>query len=294
MDEKTPILALCRRLADMAEALDRRRRPVEAACGETLWRGLGPGAGAWYEEAEALYRALDPLIRRATPALCAALLADPEVLAMEGRLHRLRAALEADKERALARALLAAPDRAERLARLFAAEAYWALSPELRQAVGHRRRLLVAGSGPLPLTALGLASLGAEVTCLDRDEEALVLGQALLARTPLAGRLRSRLGEAEALEDLADYEAVVAAVLLGVPTAPGQGSRRTVLARQLAERLAPGAPVILRDPHGLGRLLYPALELDGLRGFAAERLLPAAGTDPTYRVSLLVLRRPPC
>lgn len=308
-DGLEPVLALCAQLHSYAARLDVLRAPDrEDGNGPSahqrpesfgLWRGLAETAWQassapprWYHPLDPIYAELDEIIAVAPQPLALAVLKHPRIAAIMPSLHGLRAAFEQDKEAALARALLAATDARDRLKALLAQEAYWAFSPEIRRALAGSRRVLVAGSGPLPLTGLGIAAgLGAQVTCLDRDPEAVELGERLIAVSDQAPRMRSLKGDVKELGDLGDYDAVVGAVLLGVDTKPQGSSRRTEIARHMILRMRPEARLVLRDPHGLGRLLYPALSESALRGFDLRRWVPTPGTDPSYRVSVLRLRR---
>ena len=313
------VLALCARLHSYAARLDvLRAQDREDGSGRSagrrsagqgpesfgLWRGLAETGRAetgrqassapprWYHPLDPIYAELDGIIAVASQPLTLDVLRHPRIAAVMPSLHGLRAAFEQDKEAALARALLAATDARDRLKALLAQEAYWAFSPEIRRALAGSRRVLVAGSGPLPLTGLGIAAgLGAQVTCLDRDPEAVELGERLIAVSDQAPRMRSLQGDVKELGDLGDYDAVVGAVLLGVDTKPQGSSRRTEIARHMILRMRPEARLVLRDPHGLGRLLYPALSESALRGFDLRRWVPTPGADPSYRVSVLRLRR---
>ncbi len=303
------VLALCEQLHAYAARLDiLRARDREAGDNGTpdqelglegLWRDMAeaapaaPGGGShWYRPLEPLYAELDRIVAAASRPLTQDVLDHPRVARITPSLHALRAAFEQDKEAVLARALLAAGDSRGRLKELLRQEAYWAFGPEIRRALAGSRRILVAGSGPLPLTGLGIAAgLGAQVTCLERDPEALELGERVIAISDQVPRMRSLQSDIKAMEDLGDYDAVVGAVLLGVDTEARGTSRRTEIARHMILRMRPGAPLVLRDPHDLGRLFYPALSESALRGFDLRRWVPTPGADPSYRVSVVCLRR---
>lgn len=270
------ILELCTALNAFAEGLDRRRgRP------QSLYLSIEP-----------LYRELESAIQRATPDLIARLSSDPFVLRAEPGLHRLRSAYEYDKEVMRARSVLDGRGGSEELRRLLAEEFYWALGPELRAALSGRRRVLVAGSGPLPLTALAIASeLGAQVTVVDCDAEAFELGRRVIERAGYGDRISGIEADLAQVERFAQYDAIVGAVLLGVDGRNGALNLKSEIAERVLARLHPDASLIFRDPHGLGRLLYPPLNLAASDDIEVARHVPGGDPDSPYRSALVVARR---
>ena len=175
------ILALATVLADSAKNLDELRaaHPIDPATdtgagdGDApLWGGtVGAqeskvnGASFWFNDIEPLYAELDQLIRYAPVALRKGIFSDAQVGALVADNHRIRAAYERDKELIQARNLVRADDGRTRLKKTIEHETYWALGEELRTALADSRRILVAGSGPLPITALCIgATLDVHVT----------------------------------------------------------------------------------------------------------------------------------
>lgn len=279
------------------------RRIVEicgqlAAEADRLLKGPGAaatpqdGASSLFAAIDPLYRELEALMQGAGPALVREILAAPGLQAAEPGLHRLRATYEFDKERLRALEILDSEDPAARLAAFYAQEAHWALGPELRGALADCGQVIVAGSGALPLTALAIATeLGTGVTVLDRDPEAFALGMRLIE---IAGHGKTIAGiEADILEieRLERYDAIVGAVLLGVPlqdTPPGAKAR---LLGQVVARMRPGAKLILREPHALGRLLYPPAGLATGQDLAITCHEPVVGPGIPYRSGLIVAER---
>ncbi|WP_308259351.1 nicotianamine synthase family protein [Pseudonocardia sp. H11422] len=130
-------------------------------------------------------------------------------------------------------------------------------------------RVVVLGSGPLPLTGVMLAAEhGARVVHVDRDEESLRLGSALVHALGLDDRVSSVHADLEdpACRDAAgaacrEAGAVVLAALVGVD-APAKAS----LSRWLGTVLSPGTPVLARSAAGLRTLLYPLVGPGDLPG----------------------------
>ena len=135
-------LELCNALNAFAESLDRPR----------------DRAPSLYLAVDPFYRELEGYIQAATPDLVGRVFSDLRVRTAESGLHRLRAAYEYDKEVVRARFILDGERGQARLARLLEDESHWALGPELHAALSGRRHVLIAGSGPLPLTTRSLTS----------------------------------------------------------------------------------------------------------------------------------------
>jgi hypothetical protein len=270
------ILELCAALGDVAENLESAR-------------GRAPPL---YPAIEPLYRELEGCIQAAGPELIGRAAADPRLRAAAPDLHRLRAAYEYDKEAARARAILDGPGGPARLARFLDDEAYWALGPELRAALSGRRHVLVAGSGSLPLTALGIVSeLGARVTAVECDAEAFALGRRVIEHAGYGDRISGIEADLAELAPLDAYDAIVGAVLLGVDGRAGARNCKSEIAEQLLARLRPNTSLILRDPHGLGQLLYAPLNLTACSDIEVTRHVPESGPGVPYRSALVVARR---
>ena len=267
--------------------------------GEYLWGGsVGAGRGApegplsWYHALEPHYEELDRIIRGASGSLCDRVFSHTRVLAVLFSLHRLRAAFEYDKEVVQARAILGNGDGRSRLMHLVEQESYWALGPELRRALSGNRDILVAGSGPLPLSALSIAStLGARVTCVERDPEGFRLGKRLIEASGHAHSVSCIEADIIDLQRLDLYDAILGVVLLGVDVGDRYVSRKSNIVEHVLARIRPGASFIFREPHGLGRLLYPSVELNATSEIEVARWTPSVGKKHPYRSALVVARR---
>ena len=312
-DALSRILELCTTLGACAETMDalRAAHPVGAAThagadadadGDApLWGGtVGTGASKvngtsyWFDDIEPVYGELDELIRYATVDLHESILSDQRVRALAPANHRVRAAYERDKELIQARSLVQAGDGRARLKRTIEHETYWALGEELRSAIDGSRRILVVGSGPLPLTALCIGStLDVRVTCAERDAECHDLGRQLIAMSGLGGRIESINADVLDLTELDGYDAIVGVVLLGVSNGGGgqQENTKAAIARHIIDKMSPGMRMVLRDPHGLGKLLYPSLDLDPSADVDVTRHVPKVGPTDPYRSGLVVAER---
>lgn len=125
----------------------------------------------------------------------------------------------------------------------------------VRHALGREpRRAVVAGAGPLPLTALALARLvpGLLVTCLDREPEAVATG-ARLARSVGADPRRVSFALGDATEhDYGDADLVLVAALVG----EDDGDKGAVLARAAGTAAATAVLAARTVPDDGRRLLY--------------------------------------
>ena len=270
------ILELCNALNAFAEDLDRPR-------------GRAPSL---YLAVEPFYQELEGYIQAATPDLIGRVFSDLRVLTAESGLHRLRAAYEYDKEVVRARAMLDGRGGPARLARFLDDESYWALGPELRSALSGRRHVLVAGSGPLPLTALCVASeLGVQVTVVECDAEAFELSRRVIEHSGYGDTIAGIEADLVDLEHLDTYDAIVGTVLLGVDGRHGRLNCKSEIVDHVLARMRPNASLILRDPHGLGRLLYPPLKLTASNDIEVTRHVPETGPGVPYRSGLVVARR---
>lgn len=250
------------------------------------------GTSYWFDDIEPVYGELDEIIRYASADLHARVLGDERIRALAPAIHRVRAAYERDKEIIQARSLARADDGTDRLKRTIEEERYWALGDELRAALGDTRRILVAGSGPLPLTALCIgAELDVQVTCVERDTECHALGQRLIAMSGRGEHFESINADILDMTAFDDYDAIVGVVLLGVATEVDEASSKATIAQHIVAHMPPGGRLVLRDPHGLGKLLYPSVDLGDSGDVHVNHLVPQVGPTQPYRSGLVVVER---
>ena len=301
------ILELSTVLADCAKDMDALRAahpigPATDPCAHgnaPLWGGTvgaqAPtinGASYWFDDIEPVYTELDQLIRYAPVELHERVFSDDRVRALAAGNHRIRAAYERDKELIQARNLVQADDGRTRMQRTIEHETYWALGEELRMALANSRRVLVAGSGPLPLTALCIGSaLDVHVTCVERDTECHMLGRQLISLSGQENHFECMNADIRDVTNFEGYDAIVGVVLLGVGTDASEASTKTTIARHIITHMSPGTRMVLRDPHGLGKLLYPSVDLHESAGLSVTRHVPEVGPSHPYRSGLVVAER---
>lgn len=301
------ILELCTLIDACAANMDESRaaHPVGKSTGTDsgddtpLWGGtVGVeasrvnGTSYWFDDIEPVYGELDELIRYASADLHERVLGDERIRALAPAIHRVRATYERDKEIIQARGLVRDDDGAERLKNTIEEERYWALGDELRAALAGSRHVLVAGSGPLPLTALCIgAELDVRVTCVERDAECHALGKRLIAMSGRGDHFESINTDILDMTAFEEYDAIVGVVLLGVATAADGASSKATIARHIVAHMPPGGRLVLRDPHGLGRLLYPSVDLGDSVDVHVSHFIPQVGPTQPYRSGLVVAER---
>lgn len=301
------VRSLCAALGTYAERMHELRADYSAAgksnCNTSddtpLWGGtVGTrsskvnGTSFWFDEIEPLYAELDELIRDARGDLLERVMGDEQIRGLAPRIHRLRAAYERDKELVQARNLVDAEDARARLERMIEQEGYWALGEEMRRALDASRHVLVAGSGPLPLTALCIgAALDTRVTCVESDAECHALAMRLIATSGIDAGFECINADILELTAFDDYDAIVGVVLLGVGAAGNEAMDKKAVARHIVDHMSPGTRLVLRDPHGLGILLYPPVDLDASAGLEVTRHVPEVGPDRPYRSGLVIAER---
>jgi nicotianamine synthase len=264
-----------------------------------LWGGtvgVGPskvnGTSYWFDDIEPVYGELDEIIRYASADLHERVLGDERIRALAPAIHRVRAAYERDKEIIQARSLVRADDGVERLKRTIEEERYWALGNELRTALGESRHILVAGSGPLPLTALCIgAELDVRVTCVESDTECHMLGQRLITMSGRGDHFECINTDILDMTAFDAFDAIVGVVLLGVATEADETSTKATIARHIVAHMSPRRRLVLRDPHGLGRLLYPSVDLGDNDDVHVTHFVPQVGPTRPYRSGLVVAER---
>jgi hypothetical protein len=303
------IQMLCDVLGARAENMDalRAAHPVTSAAATridgdaALWGGnvgAGPakinGEFYWFDDIEPVYAELDQLIRYAPADLHERVFSNEKIRALAPGIHRVRAAYERDRELIQARNLVQAQDGQARLKRTIEHESYWAFGEELRRALDSSQHILVAGSGPLPLTALCIgAALDVRVTCVERDAECHALGRRLIAMSGRGEHFQCINADILKIEHFDDYDAIVGVVLLGVGTGGKEQSTKATIARHIMTHMPPGARMVLRDPHGLGKLLYPSVDLQAGSDVQITRHVPEVGPTKPYRSGLVIAERRP-
>lgn len=124
------------------------------------------------------------------------------------------------------------------------------------------KRVLMAGSGPLPLTAIVLTEkFGVPVDCLDIEQEAATIAAQVADRLDLSERLQFIAGNIANHSGLERYDVILLAALAG-----GQRDKRRIL-RHLSATMQRGAVLIVRTASELRTLLYPPVLPQDFDGF---------------------------
>ena len=214
-------------------------------------------------EQERLFAELDELLFGVDEAFTQWILDHPQFRPIRGRLHAVRAEYEYDRERDLARALIAAGDESP-LAGFRSAGWYEeahkfelaALAPYAPE------RLLVVGAGPFPTTALSFmqAHPEASVACLEVRAEAYTLATQV-ARITHCEDLQVIHADALTVRDFSAYDCVIVGTIVGVSE---------VEKRRVVEHFLTHVPVetllVIRTAIGPGRIVYPSVDLGQLAG----------------------------
>ncbi|TVR61224.1 MAG: hypothetical protein EA426_03715 [Spirochaetaceae bacterium] len=129
-------------------------------------------------------------------------------------------------------------------------------------------RVLVLGSGPLPITACELARRGCRVTAVDKDPAAVSASRRLFARR----RVRSAVSYlvADGLElSYAGYDAVFVALHV---------EPKTAILRRILETANPGTRIVYRNPAGKLRSVYSRVTPGEIGHTHVGVILPSSGS----------------
>ena len=232
-------------------------------------------------EQERLFAELDELLFGVDEEFTRWILEHPQFQPVKQRLHQVRAEYEYERERDLARALVAAGDESP-LASFRSAGWYEeAHKFELEALAPYApRRLLVVGAGPFPTTALSFmrAHPGASVACIELRAEAFTLATQV-ARISGCEGLQVIHGDALNVEDFSDYDCVIVGTVVGV----SEAEKRRVVEHFL--KFVPASTLlILRTAIGPGRIVYPCVDLNQLAGIEYRIL-----TDPPQETFTMII-----
>ena len=230
---------------------------------------------------ERLFAELDGLLFGVDEDFTRWILEHPRFQPIRERLHAVRAGYEYDRERDLARALIAAGDPSP-LAGFRSASWYdeahkfelAALAPYAPE------RLLVVGAGPFPTTALSFmqAHPRATVACIELRAEAYTLARQV-ARICRCEDLEVIHADALRVTDFSAYDCVIVGTVVGV----GEEEKRRVVEHFLAHVPA-STLLVIRTAIGPGRIVYPSVDLRQLAGID-YRVLP----DPPQETFTMII-----
>ncbi len=232
-------------------------------------------------EQERLFAELDELLFGVDEEFTRWILEHPRYRPIKERLHEIRAEYEYDRERALARRLVAAGDESPlagfrsaswyEVAHQFELDALAPYAP---------KRVLVVGAGPFPTTALSFmrAHRDATVTCIELRAEAYTLATQV-ARISNCEALQIIHADALTLEDFSAYDCVIVGTVVGVSVA----DKRRVVAHFL--KFVPTSTLlVLRTAIGPGRIVYPSVDLSQLAGIEFRIL-----TEPPQETFTMII-----
>jgi Nicotianamine synthase protein len=230
---------------------------------------------------ERLFAELDELLFGVDESFTRWILEHPRFRPIQGRLHAIRAEYEYDRERELARALIAAGDESP-LAGFRSAEWYEeAHDFELAALAPYApRRLLVVGAGPFPTTAISFmqAHPEASVSCIELRAEAYTLATQV-ARISKCEDLRVIHADALTVEDFSAYDCVIVGTVVGV----SEEEKRRVVEHFLTH-VPTSTLLVIRTAIGPGRIVYPSVDLAQLAGID-YRVLP----DPPQETFTMII-----
>lgn len=230
---------------------------------------------------ERLFAELDELLFGVDDEFTEWILRHESFRPIEERLHLIRAEYEYDRERDLARALVAAGDESPlgsfrshgwyEEAHAFELEALAPYAPE---------NLLMVGAGPFPTTAISFmrAYPDASVACVELRAEAYTLATQV-ARISDCEAMRIVHADALAMRDFSEFDCVLVGTVVGVTRA----ERRRVV-QHFLEHVPPEALLILRTAIGPGRIVYPSVDFALLEGIDYRILL-----DPPQETFTMII-----
>jgi Nicotianamine synthase protein len=230
---------------------------------------------------ERLFAELDELLFGVDESFTRWILEHPRFRPIQGRLHAIRAEYEYDRERELARALIAAGDESPLAGFRSAAWYEEAHDFELAALAPYApRRLLVVGAGPFPTTAISFmqAHPGASVSCIELRAEAYTLATQV-ARISKCEDLRVIHADALTVEDFSAYDCVIVGTVVGV----SEEEKRRVVEHFLTH-VPTSTLLVIRTAIGPGRIVYPSVDLAQLAGID-YRVLP----DPPQETFTMII-----
>jgi nicotianamine synthase len=131
------------------------------------------------------------------------------------------------------------------------------------------KRLLFAGSGPVPITSVLFATgFQLAVDNLEVDREAFDLGRHLVQQLGKAESMGFIHSDLRDFADLKVYDVVCLAALVGL----SPEEKREITAH-LSRHMKSDALLLVRSAHGLRSLIYPPVDVEDLVGFVPQLVL---------------------
>lgn len=179
-----------------------------------------------------------------------------------GHLQRLCSKCEYEFECAWAEALILAENPWKMMATFPDIQHYRDLTTlgwnTLRLCCGHDHgTVLFCGSGPLPLTAILLATQhGAQVTCLELSPDAVQLSRKVIAALKLEGSITIEEGDAMQYDKFNQFEIIAVAALVG---AEQEEAVKAAIFKRIKTLARPKTHILARSTWGNRSLLYRPL-----------------------------------
>lgn len=126
------------------------------------------------------------------------------------------------------------------------------------------KRVLMVGSGALPVTSMALAKNGFETDNLDIHQADLELGEAVSKKLYAASAMTFMHSDITQKYDLAQYDVIWLAALVGDEAA------KTKILDHLFDHMAPGSLLVVRTAYNLRTLLYPSMSEQDLGHFSMK------------------------
>jgi len=124
-----------------------------------------------------------------------------------------------------------------------------------KYSTGKIKRVLVIGSGSLPLTSIHFCSdFHLSVTCLDIDSNAISLSQCLIEKLQIEQFFHFYNMNILDFFRLNEFDFIVVAVMAGISK-----SEKRNIAQHIAKNIDSNIPIIFRTVFGIGRIWFPVV-----------------------------------
>ncbi len=245
----------------------------------------------WVQELDVLYSELERRIEDLDLCNVELILKDRRIGPRFPELYAIRAQWEERLETMLSRRALCA-DSPIRAVQSEVDRKINMLPQEFFDSIAGRERVLFVGSGPFPTTAMAIARvLNRPVTCLDFNHRANALASEFLDAGEYSERVSVMRGALETFDDIANFDTIVAAFLVGVSTTPQEVGAKSRLVSGAAKRLQRGGRMVLRTSLGGGELIYPAVEAPNNVNFCVNTIPDPSALPVPYDVPIMTIDR---
>lgn len=224
--------------------------------------------GSVFAPLESHFLELETYAVETDQAVVREILSDTEILAMLPQAYAVRALFEHELEWRYASETIASPKAPELIAKQVE-DKLEALPSAFYEVLAECRRVLFAGSGPFPTTAMALhRKFDRPVVCIDRDARANELARAYVAGSETPYEIEFVDSELADVSNFDEFDCVVCAFLIGVGTSAQPLETKSIFIRDVVRKMPSNLPLVLRSPQGLGRLIYPSLDPSSFDGFS--------------------------